>query len=168
MAGLTLPITCSLASLSCLPLLLWRSVVSGAMLLPIIFIMAFPGDIMKHGLIIHQTKYFIFMLLNSRAAACLQFIWVMVCIPNHRDLVFLCAVKASMQKSIMSLKLGFFSFLSIINAFHTTWSSGCSTDLHHRCDIEGWHLGYRCSTTEALLRHCLTADVHRQQVGSCS
>lgn len=110
MAGLTLPITCSLASLSCLPLLLWRSVVSGAMLLPIIFIMAFPGDIMKHGLIIHQTKYFIFMLLNSRAAACLQFIWVMVCIPNHRDLVFLCAVKASMQKSIMSLKLGFFSF----------------------------------------------------------
>lgn len=23
------------------------------------------------------------MLLNSMAAACMQFIWVMVCIPNH-------------------------------------------------------------------------------------
>lgn len=56
------------------------------MLLPVIFIMAFPGEIMESGLIIHHTEYFIFMLLNSMAAACLQFIWVMVCIPNQSHL----------------------------------------------------------------------------------
>lgn len=76
--------TNSTVSLSCLPLLLWRGVVSGAMLHPVIFIMAFPWEIKEYGLIIHHTKYFIFMLLKSMAAACLQFIWGMVCIPNHR------------------------------------------------------------------------------------
>lgn len=40
-----------------------------------------------------------------------------------------------------------------------TWSSGCSKGLRHRSDSEGWRLGCRCSTTEALPRHCLAAQL---------
>lgn len=49
------------------------------MLLPVIFIMAFPGEIMESGLIFYHNKYLTSMLLNSMAT---ESIWVMVCIPN--------------------------------------------------------------------------------------
>lgn len=132
------------------------------MLHPVIFIMAFPGEIMESGLIIHHTKYFIVMLLNSMTAACLQFIWVMVCIPNHSHLSLASGQRFPFQCSQQNYCCVFY------NECYATWSSGCSIGLHHRCDSVGWHPGYRCSTMEARRHRCLMADVQQQLVKSCS
>lgn len=203
------------------------------MLLPVVFIMAFPGEIRESRLIIHHTKYLICMLLNSMSAACLQSIWVMVYIPNNlswaseqrfswkvhyetksRITVALCKIniqqgtnprenlnewvqnhnqcryfhtghKGSIN-NLMTLKTMLINWTCVgrmgkvpetwrfipwkchPSVCYATWSSGCSIGLHHMCDSEGWRLRYRCSTMEALPRHCLMADVQQQLVKSYS
>lgn len=125
---------------------------------PVVFIMAFPGEIMESRLIIHHTKYFIFMLLNSMAAARMQFIWAMVCIPNHSYVSWKSEPK-DLDAHILLLdnKKGCCS--DYYSRCHfATWSSGCRIGLHHRCDSEEWHHGYRCSTMEAPPHHCLRAE----------
>lgn len=76
--GLTVLDSCNV-SLPCR--LLWCSIACSAMLHSVIFIMAFPGEMIKSGSLFHHTKYFIFLMLNSMAAACLQFIQVMAAGP---------------------------------------------------------------------------------------
>lgn len=124
------------------------------MLHSVIFIMAFPGEMIKSRSLIRHIKHFILLLLNSMAAGCLQFLGQGSCSLSVPQIV-----QMSMQKLTYRDKN---VITHIYTLYKTTWSSGYSIDRHHRSGNEEWHLGCRCSTTEALPHHCLTAQ--QQQV----